>query len=98
MQREAAISDTREFIEKNNIEVASYLDIDDDNMLMAMVEKDLGISIIPDLACQAGNRDVNVYKIKPEIYRELGITVTNPKFMSPATKLLKQEIEQYIVG
>lgn len=96
MQREAAISDTREFIEKNEIKVTNYLDIDDDNMLMAMVEKGLGMSIIPKLAYLAGSSDVKMMEIESGVHREIGIAIANPRFMSPATRLFRKEIVEYI--
>ena len=58
----------------------------DDKAIIAMVENELGVSIIPELLLQGLQNRVSIHELEPETYRSIGIAVTSLKEISPAAK------------
>ena len=96
MQRETADSEAKEFLLEQNIKIDEYLDVDDDNMMVALVEQDLGISFIPLLAIAGTHRRVNILELEPPQYRYLGYIVPDAKSIAPATQLLIHELRKVV--
>lgn len=58
----------------------------DDQTILSMVEKKLGVSILTRLICVRSSYDVKLIPVYPEYYREMGIGMKSYKRLSPAAK------------
>lgn len=58
----------------------------EDFAIMAMVEKGLGISILPDMILQRIPYDLEIRSLEIPFYRKIGIAMNNHKHMTKATK------------
>lgn len=58
----------------------------DDQTILSMVEKKLGVSILTRLICVGSSYDVKLIPVYPEYYREMGIGMKSYKRLSPAAK------------
>lgn len=54
--------------------------------ISAMVENELGISIMPELVLQGITHNVRVLSLEPEQHRTIGIAALSLKELSPAAK------------
>ncbi|MCM2532926.1 LysR family transcriptional regulator substrate-binding protein [Neobacillus pocheonensis] len=61
---------------------------------MAMVEKGLGIGILPELVLRGQQFNIRLIEHK-EQYRSLGIVVNSIKQVSPATKRFLDYVQRY---
>lgn len=57
----------------------------EDYAIMAMVERGLGISILPQMILRRIPYEIEIRSLEKPYYREIGIAVKNRKRMSPAT-------------
>lgn len=96
IQDQAGYYEAEEYIRKYDLKVHSYLNIDDDDMVAALVENGLGISIIPEMVATNSRHDIGMYRLEPGLSRTIGIVLASPRFVSPAIKLMKQEIMNYL--
>ena len=56
----------------------------DDYAVMAMVEKGLGVAILPSLILQGTNRNIAVKPLDVPAYRTIGVAMKNRRELSPA--------------
>ncbi|KAB2336298.1 LysR family transcriptional regulator [Cytobacillus depressus] len=56
----------------------------DDQAIIAMVENELGISIIPELVLHGHPHNVSIHELEQEKFRNIGIASTSLKELSPA--------------
>ncbi|WP_422656894.1 LysR family transcriptional regulator [Paenibacillus sp. EC2-1] len=69
--------------------------VGDDYAIMAMVEKGLGISILPELVLRGQKRTIQLLPLKEPCLRSLGIAVNSMRQMSPATKRFLNYVKNY---
>lgn len=67
----------------------------DDYAIMAMVEKGLGISILPELVLRGQRRNIRLIELKEKSFRSLGIAVSSLREVSPATKRFLNYVKSY---
>ncbi|WP_456290094.1 LysR family transcriptional regulator [Paenibacillus sp. AK002] len=67
----------------------------DDYAIMAMVEKGLGISILPELVLRGQRRNIRLIELKEKSFRLLGIAVSSLREVSPATKRFLNYVKSY---
>ncbi|ACX64895.1 LysR family transcriptional regulator [Paenibacillus sp. Y412MC10] len=67
----------------------------DDYAIMAMVEKGLGISILPELVLRGQRRNIRQIELKEKSFRSLGIAVSSLREVSPATKRFLDYVKSY---
>ncbi|OIA98647.1 LysR family transcriptional regulator [Paenibacillus sp. LC231] len=67
----------------------------DDYAIMAMVEKGLGISILPELVLRGQLRNIRLIELKEKSFRSLGIAVNSMREISPATKRFLNYVKSY---
>lgn len=67
----------------------------DDYAIMAMVEKGLGISILPELVLRGQQRNIRLIELKEKSFRSLGIAVNSMREISPATKRFLNYVKSY---
>jgi DNA-binding transcriptional LysR family regulator len=60
-----------------------------------MVAAGLGVCIMPKLVMQNIPYDVNMYPLKPEEHRTIGICALNTDTMAPAVKTMHKHILKY---
>ena len=60
------------------------------SVIISMVERGLGTSILSELLLKGRNDNIKIMETKPKIYRELGIAIQSQKY---ATNTVKKFIE-----
>lgn len=96
LQREGSNADTNAFISKYKLSVRPQFCLEDDLSIIAMVESGLGISIVPELVLNKVQFDINIYPIRPEEYRTIGILTNKIKVLSPAALKMYNTIISYL--
>lgn len=96
MQREGNDADTNAFMKKYNLSIQPQFHIENDQSIIAIVESGLGISIIPELVLKKESCNVNIYHIKPEEFRTIGLVTQKKQFLSPATLKMFNHILSFI--
>jgi DNA-binding transcriptional LysR family regulator len=87
-QRESCDADIQNFLNKYHLNVQSNCYVVDDLSTIAMVMGGFGICIMPKLVMTGMTHSVDIYRINPNEYRTIGVTVANPKRIAPAVKAL----------
>ncbi len=95
LQRDGYNLDTISLIRKNSLDIHPEFFIDDDQAILAIVEKGLGISIVPELILKRLQFDVNVYPFEPNEFRTIGLITKPNQRLSPAAKKVFEHIVQY---
>lgn len=85
MQYDAGEIELKKFLEDNEISVDEYIKVDDDNVMVALVEQGLGISVVPGLCVKNSRRKVKILGLKPDVYRNLGLVTASTRSPAPAT-------------
>ena len=84
------------YIKRHGVKVYSYLNVDDDNMMLALVDQGAGFSIVPEMTAYNKNYNTAVYPLEPKLERTIGMIFAAQRFLSPAVKLMKKEIQEYV--
>lgn len=88
--------DVRRVLEKAGIKPNIKFSAGDDYAIIAMVEKGLGISILPELVTRRQNHNVAMLELEERSFRSLGIAVSSMKYASPATKRFLQYVQTWM--
>ncbi|WP_379127148.1 LysR family transcriptional regulator [Paenibacillus sp. sgz500958] len=94
--KEGSDYDVRRVLDRAGIKPKVKFTAGDDYAIIAMVEKGLGISILPELVIQGQNRNVVALELEERSFRSLGIAVHSMKYASPATKRFVQDVQLWI--
>ena len=76
----------RRFLDKNNLALSIKYEFMEEQVILAMVQKGLGISILPELILVKIPDNIHVVDLEKTDYRTLGIAVLSLKNTSPAAK------------
>ncbi|MEC0305917.1 LysR family transcriptional regulator [Paenibacillus lautus] len=87
--------DVNRMLEKARIKPDIKYTLGDDYAIMAMVEKGLGISILPELVLRGQQRNIRLIEMKEKSFRSLGIAVNSMREISPATKRFLNYVKSY---
>ncbi|WNS45472.1 LysR substrate-binding domain-containing protein [Paenibacillus sp. MMS20-IR301] len=87
--------DVRRVLEKAGIKPNIKLSAGDDYAIIAMVEKGLGISILPELVTRFQHHNVAMLELEERSFRSLGIAVSSMKYASPATRRFLQYVQTW---
>ncbi|WP_339293283.1 LysR family transcriptional regulator [Paenibacillus sp. FSL W8-0187] len=87
--------DVNRMLEKARIKPDIKYTLGDDYAIMAMVEKGLGISILPELVLRGQQRNIRLIGLKEKSFRSLGIAVNSMREISPATKRFLNYVKSY---
>ncbi len=79
-------TEVSDLLEKNQVHPQIRFTTWEDYAIMAMVEKGLGIGILPELILKKIPYEVEVRRLTKPYYREIGIAVKDVTRMSPATE------------
>ena len=83
---EGQLSEPLEFFKQNNLQPNIQYRVHDDYTIMSMIEKGLGISILPELVLNRINYNIVTKKIVPPIVRTIGIAFKNKNALPIASK------------
>lgn len=76
--------DARTVFETEHIKPNIRYRVEDDYVMLAMVEKGLGISIVPELILRGSDKKVKVVELDPPAFRTIGIAFPPGKKENPA--------------
>jgi len=95
-QRECTDADIQNFLKENKLTVQSNYHVVDDLSTVKLVEKGFGICLMPKLCMNDIPYDVNIYPLRGNPCRIIGIATLNPDFMAPAVRTMYNHIiEKY---
>ena len=95
-QRESTDADIQTFLKEHNLTVQSSYHVVDDLSTVKLVEKGFGICLMPELCMNDIPYDVDVFPIRGNPCRIIGIATMNPDFMAPAVRTMYNHIiEKY---
>lgn len=83
---EGHLSEPLEYFNQNNLRPNIQYRVHDDYTIMSMIEKGLGISILPELVLNKVNYNIVTKKISPPIMRTIGIAFKNIKALPTASR------------
>jgi DNA-binding transcriptional LysR family regulator len=95
INKECEEYDAKDFLEKNKLHPSAYYETVTHQTLFAMVREGMGICLIPELVANAAPQGVRKYPIAGNPSRMIGLTYSDPSAISPAAKLLTEEIKNY---
>lgn len=78
--------DIKRLLKETGVTLKNSFNIIDDQAIIAMVENDLGVSIMAELVLQGISHKVTVLSLEPEQHRTIGIATLSLKELSPASK------------
>lgn len=98
INKECEQYDAKKFLQANDLHPDAYYETVTHQTLFAMVREGMGICLIPELVASAAPQGVKKYPIQTNPSRVIGITYADPDTVSPAAKLLTEEIKSYVEG
>lgn len=90
--------DARTTFERSGIKPNIRYRVEDDYAMLAMVEKGLGISIVPELVLSGTEKHVRIMELDPPATREIGIAFPDYSKASAASKKLADFISDWVRG
>ncbi|MRN55169.1 LysR family transcriptional regulator [Paenibacillus monticola] len=96
VQKAGSDYDIRRVLDKAGIKPKIKFSAGDDYAIMAMVEKGLGISILPELVLKRQNHHITALELEDRSFRSLGIAVNSMKYASPATKRFLKHVQSWL--
>lgn len=88
-------ADIQNYFAAHNLKIKSAYHVVDDLSTVALVSHGFGICLLPKLIMQDISYPVDIYPIKPDASRIIGISVLNTESMSPAVKKMYDFIINY---
>ena len=96
LRRTGYNKDLEAFLKTNYKTYDARYQLDDDRAIFVMVEKGLGISILPELTLGRIAFDVNIYPFEPAEYRQIIMITKKHQTLPPAASELKNHILTFI--
>ncbi len=96
VQKAGSDYDIRRVLDKAGIKPKIKFSAGDDYAIMAMVEKGLGISVLPELVLKRQNHNITALELEDRSFRSLGIAVNSMKYASPATKRFLKHVQSWL--
>lgn len=85
-------ADSQILLQEYGLNTKSNCHVIDDLSTLTMVEAGFGVCILPELVIKGFHFNVDIYPIKPAVYRVIGISYLPSSLMLPAVKKLYQFI------
>ena len=95
LQSEGYDTEMVKYLLKNDLPLESDYRIEVDATCHAYVESGFGFFITPKMAI-INSENVAIYPLIPTIYRTVGLATVYPEYISPAAKLLRKYIFQFV--
>lgn len=87
---------TIDFFNQHNITLQSTYHLESDYVCDTYVNEGFGFLITTQLTLQCDPRELNVFPLYPQSYYTFGLITSHPDYISPAAKLFRNEIFQYM--
>ena len=91
-QRESTDADIQTFMKENNLSIQSNYHVVDDLATVKLVEKGFGICLMPKLCMNDIPYDVDIFELRGNPCRIIGIATQNSDLMAPAVRTLHSYI------
>ncbi|MBT2701199.1 hypothetical protein J7E79_28355 [Bacillus sp. ISL-40] len=88
--------DIKRLLKGTGITLKQSFDMIEDHAIVAMVENELGVSIMPELVLQGIPYKLRLLSLEPEQHRMIGIAALSLKEISPAAKKFIEYIKTQI--
>jgi DNA-binding transcriptional LysR family regulator len=88
--------DIKRVLKETGVTLINRFEMADDQAIIAMVENELGVNIIPELVLQGMPHKVRILSLEPEQHRIIGIAATSLKEISPAAKRFIEYIKMLL--
>lgn len=88
--------DATAFLEASHLHVENPHFVQDDNVIAAMVEAGLGISIMPELVVETVRADLGVYPVMNAPYRTIGIVSQREEYTIGAVKTFIKLVRRFV--
>lgn len=88
--------DARSVLEVAGIHPNIKYTVDDDYAMIAMVEKKLGICIVPELILEGKNYNVKTLELNPPAFRTIGIAFPSYETMSPHAAHFAEFLQRWV--
>ena len=83
----------KQIFKENNVTPQIKFEIEDNNAILSMVSKGLGISIVPELILNFNSFKLETLKLTPRFFRTIGILLRSYDTASPATLSFIKELQ-----
>ncbi|WP_152656543.1 LysR family transcriptional regulator [Oceanobacillus sp. CFH 90083] len=88
--------DVRDILKENNITPSIDYEMEEDQAIIAMVQNNLGISILPELILYRLPEDIRIRNLEKEYYRTIGMAVQSLEKAAPATRAFMETVQGWI--
>ena len=88
--------DARTVLQKHNIKPNIKYTVEDDYAMLAMVAKNLGICIVPELVLNGSEKGISFMELDPPAYRTIGIAFPSYEKASPAALRFSEFVMKWI--
>lgn len=85
-------ADSQMLFEKYGFEAQSTIHVVDDLSILTMVQSGFGVCILPKMTIDACNAEVDIYPIRPDEYRVIGVACYGPSKNVPSVQKMYQVI------
>ncbi|RPK06100.1 LysR family transcriptional regulator [Priestia endophytica] len=86
IQKSGYDHDIKRIFKETGVTLKNAFEMADDQAIIAMVENELGVSVIPELVLQGLSHNVTILSIEPEQHRFISIAAPSLKEISPASQ------------
>lgn len=91
-------TDVRKLLKKYKITPSIHYELEEDQAIIAMVENNLGISILPELILYRMPKSVRVLELETDYYRTIGLAALSFEKMAPASNVFIKVLKGQING
>ena len=88
--------DVRRMLKEKNIKPNIMYEMEEDQAIIAMVQNNLGISILPELILYRMPKNIRICRLETDYYRTIGIAAISFKNISPAAKMFIKNVKETI--
>jgi DNA-binding transcriptional LysR family regulator len=96
MPKSSIDKDVHRILKEHKIKPKIKYEIAEDQAIIAMVQNDLGISILPEMILYRIPENIRILPLEDEYYRHIGIAVTSFRNLAPGSKKLIGFIQEWL--
>lgn len=86
----------KQTFKKNNVHPNIKFEIEDNNTILSMTSKGVGISIVPEILLEFTSLKLKTIKLVPKLSRNIGVLLKSYKTASPASLSFIREAQTYL--
>lgn len=95
LPKKSCDNDVRRILKENNVSPKIKFELADDQAIISMVQKGMGISILPEMVLFRVPKNVHILSFKGDHYRSIGLAATSFKNISPASRKFVKYIQSW---